>query len=148
VSLGESIRAAYGLQVGGRKNSRTATFHLLEVSATSGVAQEQEAFERFDVGARGDHVHSDGDAKLGRGAKLLNERLGLLVALGLRIVGLVGDLLGEVVALAEDFADEMDGVLGVGVVLAENESLGHKRSAREKLDEQRVLESLEHGTNL
>jgi len=36
---------------------------------------------------------------------------------------LVGDLLAEVVAFAEDFAADVDDVLGVGVVFAEDEGL-------------------------
>ena len=148
VGLGAGVGAAHGLQIGGREHARAAAFHLLEVGAAAGVAQEQEAFERLDVGAGGDHVHGDGDAELGRGAELLDERLGLLVALGLGVVGLVGDLLGEVVALAEHLADEMDGVLGVGVVLAEDERLGDERAAGKQLGEQRVLEGLEDGADL
>jgi hypothetical protein len=115
VGFGAGIRTAHGLQIRGRENARAATFHLLEVSAAAGVAQEQEAFERLDVRAGGDHVHRHGDAELGRGAELLDERLRLLVLLSLGVVGLVGDLLGEVVALAEHFADDVHGVLGVRV---------------------------------
>ena len=69
-------------------------------------------------------------------------------ALGLGVPGFVGDLLGEVVAAAEDLADEVDDVLGVGVVLGEDEGLGHERAAGKKLGEERVLEGLEDGADL
>ena len=78
-----------------REHAGAAAFHLLEVDAAADVAQEEQAFQRLDVGAGGDHVHGDGDAELRRGAELLDQRLGLFVALGLGVVGLVGDLLGR-----------------------------------------------------
>jgi hypothetical protein len=40
------------------------------------------------------------------------------------VVSLVGDILGKIVAFAEDFADKADGVLGVRVVFTEDECLG------------------------
>ena len=41
-----------------------AAFHLLEVVAAFHVAHEEQAFQRLDVGAGGDHVHGDGDARV------------------------------------------------------------------------------------
>ena len=118
VGFGPRIRAADGLQIGGREHARAAAFHLLEIDAAADVAQEKKAFERLDVRAGGDHVHGHGDAKLRRGAEFLDERFGFFVGLPVSgCVGLVGDLLGEVIALAEHFAADMDDVLGVGVVL-------------------------------
>ena len=49
------------------------------------------------------------------------------------VLRLVGDLLAEVVAFAEDLAAEVDDVLGVGVVLGEDERLRHERAAGEEL---------------
>ena len=81
VGLGAGVCAGDGLQIGGREHAGAAAFHLLEIDAAADVAQEEEALERFDVGAGGDHVHGDGDAELRRDAELLDEVLGLFVAL-------------------------------------------------------------------
>ena len=43
---------------------------------------------------------------------------------------------------------EVDDVLGVGVVLGEDEGLRHEGAAGEKLGEERVLEGLEDGADL
>jgi hypothetical protein len=93
-------------------------FHLLEVELGADVAQEEQALERLDVGAGGDHVHGDGDAELRGGAEGLDDVLGFPA-------GAVGDLFAEVVSFAELFADDIDDVLGVAVVLGEDEGLGH-----------------------
>jgi hypothetical protein len=42
----------------------------------------------------------------------------------------------------------MDDVLGMGVVLAEDEGLGYERATGKQFGEQRVLERLEHGADL
>ena len=60
--------------------------------------------------------------------------------LGLRAGGAVGDLLGEVVALAELLAHDFDDVFGVGVVLGEDEGLGHLGAAGKDFGEQLVAE--------
>lgn len=49
------IRAAHCLQVGGREYAYAATFHMIKVGAARVVAQKQEASERLDVRAVGDH---------------------------------------------------------------------------------------------
>ena len=59
---------------------------------------------------------------------------------GLRAGDLVGDLLAEVVAPAELLADDLDDVLGVAVVLGEDQRLGHLGAAGEDLREQLVAE--------
>lgn len=59
----------------------------------------------------------------------------------------VGDLFAEVVALAEDFAADVDDVLGVGVVFAEDEGLRDEIAPGEELRE-RVAEGLQDGANL
>ena len=148
MGLGVGIGAADGLQVGGREDAGAAAFHLLEIAAAADIAQEEEAFEWLDVGAGGDHVDRDGDAELGRRAELLDERLRLLVAHRLLVVGLVGDFLGEVVALAEDLADDVDDVLGVGVVLGKDEGLGNESATGEEFGEKGVLECLNDGADL
>ena len=74
---------------------------------------------RLHVGAGGDHVDGDGDARVVAGAEVLQELLGL-GAVG----GLVGDLGDHVVALAELLAADAHDVLGVAVVLGEDQRLG------------------------
>ena len=67
---------------------------------------------------------------------------------GFRAGGAVGDLLGEVVALAEFLAHDLDDVLGVGVVLGEDEGLGHPGAAGEDFGEELVAEGADDGADL
>ena len=94
-----------------------AAFHLLEVALRLHVAHEEEAFEGLHVGAGGDHVHGDGDARVVGVAEVGEDGLGVLLAL-------VGDLFAEAVPLVELLADDLDDVVGVGVGLGEDERLG------------------------
>ena len=64
------------------------------------------------------------------------------------MLGLVGDLFAEVVALAKDLAAEVDDVLGVGVVLGENERLRHERAAGEQLGLHDILVGAKDGADL
>ena len=73
-------------------------FICSKYAPSSHVAQEEHALQRLDVGAGGDHVDGDGDPQGRRVAELRRA-----AASGSR--GLVGDLRGEVVALAEHLAD-------------------------------------------
>ncbi len=41
-----------------------AAFHLFEIVAAPDVVHEEQAFERFDVGARGDHIYGHSDARV------------------------------------------------------------------------------------
>ena len=100
------------------EGARAAAFHLLEVALRLHIAQEEEALERFDVRAGGDHVHRDGDARMVFVAELGEDGFRVLLVL-------VGDLLAERVALAEFLADDLDDVVGVGIGLGEDERLGH-----------------------
>ena len=75
-------------------------------------------------------------------AKALDE------VLGIHAGGAVGDLLGEVVALAELLAEDFDDVLGVGVVLGEDEGLGHLGAAGKDLGEELVAEGFDDGADL
>jgi len=142
MGFGTSIRTRDGLQIGGSKDSRAPAFHLLEIDAAADITEKDETFERFDVGAGGDHVHRDSNAELGRGEKLSNERFTVGWFAGVRMPRLVGDLLGEVVALAKDFASDMHHVLGMGIVLAEDERLGNQRATGKQFREERFLERL------
>ena len=67
---------------------------------------------------------------------------------GLLAGGLVGDLLAEVVALAELLADDLHDVLGVAVVLGEDQRLGHLGAAGEDLGEELVAEGADDGADL
>ena len=91
-----------------------AAFHLLEVAAGFHVAHEEQAFERFHVGAGGDHVHGDGDARVVFVAELLEDGLGIFLVL-------VSDLFAEGGGFAELLADDLDDVVGVGIRLGEDE---------------------------
>ena len=64
------------------------------------------------------------------------------------MLGLVGDLFAEVVALAKDLAAEVDDVLGVGVVLGEDERLRHERAAGEQLGLHDVAVGAQDGADL
>ena len=99
-------------------------------------------FERLDVGAGGDHVHGDGDAREVAVAELGDDVFGLFAG------GAVGDLLGEVVALAELFADDLDDVFGVAVVLGEDERLRHFGAAGKDFGEELVAEGADDGADL
>ena len=146
--LGAGVFAGDGLQISGREHAGAAPFHLLEIDAAADVAQEDEDFERLDVGAGGDHVHGDGDAQCGREAEFADEFLRLCGLAGDGVLRMIGDLFAEVVALAEDLAAEVDDVLGVGVVLGEDERLGHKRAAGEELGLHDVAIGAQDGADL
>ena len=96
-----SIRTKRVLVCGvGRHRSRSerlddadaAALHLLEVDLGLDVAHEDQDLDRLDVGAGRDHVDGDGDPGQGVDAEALDQLLRALARL-------VGDLLGEVVAL-------------------------------------------------
>ena len=114
-----------GLGRGGRRHlpefvrfqdAGAAPLHLFEVVTRLDIAHEQQAFDGLDVGAGGDHVHRDGDARVevvaegGEG--------------GFRVLGAVGDLAAEVVALPELLAHRLDDVVGVAVGLGEDQRFG------------------------
>ena len=120
-----------------------AALHLLEVALGLHVAHEEQAFERFYVGAGGDHVHGDGNARVVAVAKLGKDGLGglgllnvvvldvaLLVIGGVEgdaldaLAGAEGDLFAEGVSFAELLADDVDDVVGVRIGLGEDEGFG------------------------
>ena len=105
-------------------------------------AHEEDALERLDVGAGGDHVHGHRDPRA-RGVAEGGDQV-VRPAAG----RLVGDLRDEVVALAEDLAGDLDDLLGVRVVLGEDQRLRNLAAAGEDLGEEPVAEGLEHGPDL
>ena len=141
VILGLGVRRD-ALQVVRLDDAHAAALHLLEEGSRLHRAHEHDHFHRLDVGAGGDHVHRHGNARHGAGAELVDE------VLGLRAGGAVGDLLGEVVALAELLAHDLDDVLGVRVVLCEDQRLRYPLAPREDLGEQLVAEGAHDGADL
>ncbi len=128
------------LQVVGLHDAGAAALHLLEVARRFHVAHEEQAFERLHVGAGGDHVHGDGDARVIGVAEVRQDGFRVLL-------GLVGDLLAEVVALAELLPDGLDDVVGVAVGLGEDQGLRHLRAAGEDSGSF-VAEGADHGADL
>ena len=111
------------LQIVMVEGAGAAALHLLEIVAAPHVAHEQQAFQRLHVGARGDHVHRHGDARIVVVAELRQD--------GFRVfVGPVGDLLAKLVALAEFLAHGLDDVVGVAVGLGEDQCLRNFAAAR------------------
>ena len=98
------------------KGAGTAALHLLEIVAAPHVAHEKQAFERPDIGSRGDHVYGHGDARVVIVSELGEDRFRIFF-------GLVGDFLTELVALCEFLAHGLDDVVCVAVVLGENKRL-------------------------
>lgn len=125
------------LQVVGLDDTHPAALHLLEEGARLDRAHEHHDLHRLDVGAGGDHVHRHRDPGHGAGAELVDE------IFRFRAGRAVGDLLGEVVALAELLAHDLDDVLGVGVVLGKDQGLGHPLAAGEDLGEELVTVGLD-----
>ena len=103
-----------------------AALHLLEIVAASHVAHEDQAFERLDVGARGDHVHGYGDARVVVVPELGEDGFRILL-------GLVGNLLAELVAFGEFLAHGLDDVVGVAVGLGKDKRLRDFSAAGEYL---------------
>ena len=116
--------------------------HLLEVGPALHRAHEEHALQRAHVGAGGDHVHGHGDARVVGVAELGDHLVGGAAG------GLVGDLHREVVAAAELLAHDLDDVVGVGVVLGEDQGLRHLGAAGEDLGEEPVAERPHHGADL
>ena len=69
-------------------------------------------------------------------------------SLGCHPGGAIGDLLGELVALAELLAEDFDDVLRVGVVLGKDEGLGHFGAAGKDVGEELVPEGFDDGADL
>ena len=146
--------------------ARAAALHLFEHGAALDGAHEEDDFERFNVGSGGDHVHGDGDARIVGSAELAEQVFGLdaardplvdfvFVAVFVRLLdadlggaGAVGDLLCEVVALAELLANDFHDVVGVAVVFGEDEGFGNFRPTWKDVGEEIVTEGADDGANL
>ena len=117
-------------------------YHLLEQDAGLDLPHEKQDLQRLDVGASGDHVHRDSDARVVRVAEAGDQVFGRVAG------GAVGDLLAEVVPLAELLAQDAHDVLGVAVVLGEDQRLGHFGAPGEDLGEEPVPEGPDDGADL
>ncbi len=124
--LGQCVRGD-GLEVVGVDDAHATALHLLEERAAFHRTHKHHDLHGLDVGAGGDHVNGDGDARHGAVAELLDQLLGICAR------GPVSDLLAEVVSFVELLAHDMHDVLGVGVVLGEDEGFRHPGSARKNL---------------
>ena len=91
-------------------------FHLFEIVAAPHVAHEEQAFERLDVGARGDHIYGHSDARVVVVSELGEDRFRIFF-------DLVGDLLAELVAFSKFLAYGLDDVVGVAVGFGKNKRL-------------------------
>lgn len=141
VRLGSGV-GRHRLQLARVDDANAAALHLLEEHAALDRPHEHDDLDRPDVGAGADHVHGDGDARL----EAVAERLDQVARLGSG--HLVGDLLAEVVAAAELVADDLDDVLGMAVVLGEDQRLRHLPPARKDVGEEAVTEPADDGTDL
>ena len=141
VGLADGV-GRHGLQVGGVAHAHAPAFHLLKEVAAFHGAHEHHNFHRFDVGAGGDHVHGDGNARKVAVAKGADQVLGLGTGAA------VGDFLGKVVALAKLFAQDFDNFFGVVVVFGKHQGFGHLGAAGEDLARQPVAKGADDGANL
>jgi hypothetical protein len=89
-------------------------FILLEIEFRLHIAQKDQDLQRLHIRTGGDHVHGDGDAGIIVVAERPDQRLGV------GAIGLVGDLLGKVVTLAEHLADDACDLFRVVIVLRED----------------------------
>ena len=102
------------LQDIGVNHPATPALHLLEVPQRADIPHEDQAFERLDVGPRGDHVDRDSDAGKIRVAKLAQEFVGFLAS------AFRSDLLAEIVPLSEIFPQDTHDVFGVQIGLGKD----------------------------
>lgn len=107
-----------------------AALHLFEVNSTANIAKEDQDFERLDIRAGGDHVHSHGDAKRGRETEFANEFFRLRRLSRDRVFGLVRDLLAKVVALFEHVTADVNDIFGVRIIFAKDQRLRDQRAVR------------------
>ena len=91
--------------------------HLLEIIFAADIPHENQALNGLHVRTRGDHIHSDGNSGIVAVAEFAQGFLGIL--------GGIGDLFAEIIALAKFLPDDLDNIVGVTVALGKNQGLGH-----------------------
>src|SRR5581483_11984443 len=131
-----------GLEIGVGDDADAATFHLLEETAGFYRTHEHHDFERFDVGAGGDHIDSDGNARIRTIAESLNQLFRRSAG------GAVGNLLAEVVSFIEFFAHDFYDVVSVRVVFSEDERLWNYGATGKDFGEKAVAKGSYHGADL
>ena len=114
--------------------------HLLKIVPAAHIPHEDQALDRLHIGAGGDHVHSNGDPGVIAVAETAEGPL--------RVLGRVGDLLAELVSLAELLPDDLDDVVGVAVRLGKDQRLGDFAPAGKQLGEQILPERADHRADL
>ena len=155
------------LHLGFGNHAHPSTLHLLEVTARSDRAHEEDNLQRLHVGAGGDHVDGDGDARVVAVAKGLKDLVRRevrhffpddffdLFPIGSDFLldiaheaGAVGDLLAEVVAFVENLAADAHDIVGVGVVFGEDQRLRHLVASGKDFREELVPKGLQHRADL
>ena len=131
-----------GLQFGRIDNADAAPLHLLEEETALDGTHEHNDFDWLDISARRDHIDGDGDARVVAVAEILNQVLRAAAGAQIR------DLLAEVVAFAELLTEDANDVLGMAVVLGENQCLGNFLASGKDLAEETILEGLGDQANL
>ena len=155
------------LHLGFGNHPHAPALHLLEVTARSDRAHEENDLQRLNVRAGGDHVDGDGDARVVAVAEGLENLVRRevrdffpddfldLFSIGSDFLldiahepGAVSYLLAEVVAFVEDLAADAHDIVGVGVVLGEDQRLGHLVASGKDLREELVPKGLHHRADL
>ncbi len=108
-----------GSEFVGLGDANPSALHLLEEVPGPHHAHEHHALDGLHVGAGGDHVHGHGDPRVVTVAERLEQVLGLVAS----VVRLVCDLDHGIVAEAELQPGGSHDVVGVGVVLGEDQRL-------------------------
>ena len=154
MGFGRAGRRADFLQAVFIQRAGAAPFHLFEIVAAFDIAHKQQAFERAHVGAGGDHVDGNGNARVVAVAEVGQHGFRLFalfddfaVFVHNIVFGFIGDFFAEFVALSEFFAHHFDDVVGVAVVFGKNQGFGHFLAVGED-DGQMVAESADNGADL
>jgi hypothetical protein len=135
--LGAFCAVADALEAVAIQAAHAAALHLLVVALAAHVSHEQQHFQRLDVGAGGDHVHGDGNARVVVVAKAAEDAVGVFF-------GAVGDLLAEGVPWTVDLAQDVDDVVGVAVGLGKDQGLGRLFARGEDLRFHGGFHGLDH----
>ena len=128
------------LQIVLAEDAGSPALHLLKIVPAAHIPHEDQALDGLHIGAGGNHVHSDGDPGVVAVAETAEGPL--------RVLGRVGDLLAELVPLAELLPDDLDDVVGVAVRLGKDQRLGNFAPAGKQLGEQILPERADHRADL
>jgi len=115
--FGVSGGGRYFLQIVQSNRACAPAFHLLKVVAAFDIPHEKQTFQRPDIGAGGNHIHSHGNARVIGVAKLRQNAFG--------VVAVISYFFAEPVFFAKFFPDDLNDIVGVAVGLGEDERFGH-----------------------